>query len=82
MTLHPDEQARESVQAILIKVRGAIALTDEVMALLASVRKDAWWEAEQAFKDAYSEYEEPLIGVMWGLKAIANLREVKRADGK
>ena len=30
-------------------------------------------EAELAFKDAYSDYDDPLIGVMYGLKAIRAL---------
>jgi len=30
-------------------------------------------KAEQAFKDAYSQYDDPLIGVMHGIKAIRAL---------
>jgi hypothetical protein len=32
--------------------------------------------AAQAFETAYSEYTEPLVGVMYGLKAIRNLPKI------
>jgi hypothetical protein len=38
-------------------------------------RKAALEEAAQAFEAAYSDHEEPLIGVMYGLKAIRSLAE-------
>lgn len=41
-------------------------------------RNEALEEAAQAFEAAYSDHEEPLIGVMYGLKAIRSLAERER----
>jgi hypothetical protein len=46
----------------------------ELEKLLVEVRVKALQDAENAFKDAYSEQDEPLIGVMHGLGAVADLR--------
>jgi len=82
MTPHSDEQAREWLIA-----RGkAMPYWEEeakaLAALLDRVRQQTLEEAEFAFKAAYAEYEDPLIGVMLGLKAIINLRQAAGEETK
>jgi len=73
-----DEQAREWLDRTFKNTPLHPQVYAELSGMLARVRQQALEEAELAFKGAYSDYDEPIIGVMWGLKAIASLRQEAR----
>lgn len=79
-----DTELKERIAAALPCERGlhlkfghtrdcAASFRSAVLALVEDERKRVIEEAENSFKDAYSEQDDPLIGVMYGLKAIRAL---------
>ena len=52
---------------------GTCPRCNAIKAALDEVQREAYKQAENAFKDAYSNYDDPLIGTMYGIKAMSNL---------